>query len=501
MADFKLRPFQQRTVDYVTGWAYTAAQYSRVLLSSPTGSGKTYMQLTVQQQLPYCGIVAPRVEIVLGYLAKLGHDVSSMSQEAAMTLAYEQHWITTPQRLLNQLQAGNCSWKNVRFLQIDEAHHSVADTYQLIDTYFNFIPLIGWTATPYCGSIKASDALTQYWGDPVVCLTYREAADLGYITIPKPKTWPLIDDEIISIRDGQFVISEVNAQIRSRRQMIEAEWGRRFDGSRYDRPIMATFPSVDSMRELLDLKVPFEIVTQDTSFKERQELFQKCLNCEVILGNIEVVSEGVDLPVRVWYDFSPTMSPRMWMQRLGRIMRPGAVGEYICTNRNILRWGFLLEGLFPFEAYKENIDAFGGTPCSRVSMRLSGGFEKLGRFKVIEIPFASGITGYMYKIQASDGAYGADIYAAVVHPASAQVVYVRKTRQGSRYSNWSIIDKLPDDLTGFRTPADGEITIKQKAWWKRSAESFGLDSDVSKVTRQNFDILPILVNTKRRIIW
>ncbi len=174
------------------------------------------------------------------------------------------------------------------------------------------------------------------------------------------------------------------------------------------------------------------------------------VNRKALMVQIKVVGEGVDLPLRRLIDAAPTMSPVFWRQRIGRIMRPvngellcpachsnreygppcplchdegrvkEAPPEYIVTNHNLLRHGYLLKGVLPPKAFRDATTAWGPDfkPSRRVVARAAG-LNGLGKFSPSQIPLSDGTFWWMFVLGAPDGSKQ---YAVLVNPAGGDPV-------------------------------------------------------------------------------
>lgn len=472
----------------------------RLCIASPTGTGKSLMQLYVQSKLSDCWIITPKYEIMLGMLDKLGHK-TTVSKQKLEALAFK-HRICTPIKFRNLLMKGTAiRCKSVLF---DEGHHHNAETYTDLDALLQ-VPSVAYTASPYRGSPKSTKVFRDLWGPPLWAITYPEAAEQGYINIPKCVTLPLVDDDIISIVNGEFQLESVTSMYKNRLEDITRLIV-------LDKPTMVSLPGIDMINAMeaycTKHGIPSNVVTADTDVYMRQEAFRRCIACHSVLLQINVVSEGVDLPIRRLIDCSPTMSPVKWIQQFGRITRPSTdIAEYICTNRNMQRHAYLLEGCLPLEVVVQSQIVF--PPPQRQGVRVMG-LECIGKFQPIELPLASGIQGSIYCVASADPNNSSNIinYAAIVHPAVLEPIWavqikVKKefntelNRWNIEYGDWERCEQ-PPDLQGFKSLPSSPITEKMKAWWKRSAKFYGLDSNAD-VTRKNFQSLPLLKDLKLRL--
>lgn len=487
------RPYQQAAIDHAVAFLRNAGPGDKQLYASPTGSGKTLMQLGVVAELPGGYIISPTDDILAGFAAKIGKP--GESKESLERLGYY-----TPIRLRNQLMKGTV--QPPPYLIIDESHHADAETYRLIDLLCADVPAVGFTATPYRGTAKSTAEFRKRWGPAVTIITLQECVKEGYTAFPDCSVIPLMDDDVIEVRNGEFVVEQVNEQCEGVTGRLLGELDRLYGGTVPDRPTMLSMPTVYAAdlygRVLRESGFPVEVVTGET--KTRAKAFQRVVDCKATLVQVNVVSEGVDLPLRRCIDMAPTLSPVRFMQgRIGRITRPVPADEpppeYICTNRNLLRHAYLLEGLLPVAVYKKAADAFPGQ-SSRRSVRVLG-FEGLGRFTTTDIPLHGGLTGTLVAITSTDNGVVTE-YAAIASPLHQDVLYAERRNvrkpDGTAYGEWKRIEEIPEITTGFSSLAAREITPAQLRWWVNAARFYGLDKDAVPNTRQ-FASLPILKQT------
>lgn len=491
-----LHPFQQAGSDYAVKWASTATQGDTLLLSSPTGTGKSYVLSDIRRRLkldPHeVYLIAPNDDILAGFAAKAGISIPDGTDPKRIL---EPLGYYTPMRLRNLLLAGDIPQPD--FLLIDESHHAEAETYKLLDELSNRCPRIGITATPYRGTPKSTAEFLKAWGDPVQLITIPEACASGYMTFPRIEVVPLLDDDILEVVNGEFRVSNTEEQLTNclgrAMAVVTPHFGKR--------PMMMAMPSVYSARlyteELNRIGLTSVCVTGESSARERKEAFDSCISCASILVQVKVVSEGVDLPVRVLVDMAPHISPVAFLQQFGRITRPTEEPPlYIGTNRNILRHAYLLQGSVPASTYAQ-VEALFGGPSSRQNPRALG-FESLGKFTSSEVPLANGTTGQCVVVSAVSTSGVVTEYAAVASPLHADVLYAkRENTRGSYGAKWEQIPCIPNLSKGFSSVGKGELTPKQLSWWIRSARYYGLDDTVVP-NRRSFNVLPILVDTRFR---
>lgn len=496
---FMLRDYQELAVDDIAAFFAAAVPGSRRLYSSPTGTGKSVILLAAQERagVDTCPIITPSLEIIRGMLEKQGLD--PWFGETALLRDAEAWNIWTPVRYRNRL--ADALVPRPKRLLVDEAHHDEANTYEQIHAYVGDRPVAGVTATPFRGTPKSTAEFHKTWGDEVYqILSYSQAAERGYINFPRIEVLPLVDDDQLTVTNGEIQAKAAGQAAISRLDDLVGHCRAFVADGLWNLSTMFSFPSTDSVAAARSCftaaGLPCCVVTGDTSQAERQQAFAACVNRTAALLQIQVVSEGVDLPIRRLIDVSPTLSPVRWLQQIGRIMRPwSGQSEYICTNRNLLRHCYLLDGLVP-DSTVAAAQKVWEKPSNRDGLSRAIGLEAIGRFKATELPLRNGVTGLMYNLCRVEGTTRYE-YAALCHPCRAEVLYAARVSETDKWGKWKKIDALPD-MTGFASAPVSSVSEKQEAWWRQSAGRVGLDPD-AKVTRKNFAALPILAHTGERL--
>src|SRR6516165_1786384 len=493
----ELRDYQKVAADFAVDFLRTAGPGEKRLLAAPTGSGKSLILAAVQGRLgPDTVVMTPRVEIIYGFLDKMGHDLAGLGARRVVELA-ERTGIVTPIRLRNLLAGGHIA--HPRRLLVDEVHHFTAQTYREIELLLNHVPMVGFTATPFRGTPRGTAELLGFWGDVHWILTEEQAVRRGVVAVPRCRVVGLVDDDLLDTSSGDIQVTPAGDAIRSRLDDLVGLCRPMVAGAHWDRPTMLTFPTVDSAADAAGrfaaAGLPTVLVTGDTPAERRQEAFREVVARRAALIHVNVVSEGVDLPeLRRGIDCRPTLSPVLWLQTFGRIRRSVGLGEappeYLCTNRNLARHAYLLEGILPTAAVAEAQAAF-STAGKRAGIRVVG-LEGLGRFRATELPLAGRLTGTKYAFSALQDNQVIE-YAVLLHPARLQpIVATRRNRvrpDGARaYGRWQPLPELPAITEGFASLPPSELTDRQRAWWRRDAARRGLDPDAA-VNRRNFAAL------------
>lgn len=478
--DVTLRKEQLDAVTRAVKFLKRAKPGRRLLFGSATGTGKSYVELEILSRVPGGVLLSPSLDIIAGHLAKLGHKITDAMSDDTIRKTAAAHSIYTPIYFRNRLVAGDM--EPPAYILWDEAHHHNSESWGDVSLLCD-CPEVGFTATPYRGTMKGTLDFRAVWGEVHWIYDYPTAVAKGFVSLPETFTVPLLDDDIIEVDRGEFQVKSVEAATRSR--FIEAS--RLINETPLDRATMICCPTVATAQELAELIDDAVVVTGDTSRADRLRAYHDLTHCRKKLIQVAVVGEGVDLPVRRIIDLSPTMSPVVFVQRFGRLTRPGGESIYIATNRNLLRHAYALQGVIPAAevAQSQAVLGLGTRNGSRVF-----GLEGLGRFKANPLPLRSGMSGELYLLENSDKKGTIKQFACVLHPLHAEPLWATRTNVTGTYGDWTLVD-APQGFVGFASGNGSAVTEKQMAWWKKSAAKYGLDPE-HKPNRRTFAALPVL---------
>lgn len=498
-----LRPYQQRVVDRAVAFTLDPSPLRRILFASPTGTGKGTIQLAIQSSLSSCWILTPSLEVLRGYLERRGVDPAGMSGDQLAT-AGELMQITTPTRFRNRILTGDYSPPAV--VIYDEVHHAVSGN-EVAGTLFAVAPgavWLGFTATAYRGSPRGTQALREDWGPPEVVLTVPEAIKAGWMSCPTFEIVPLVDDDVLKVEAGEFVVKAADTLVGSRVEAIAD-----LVAERWDRPTAVAVPGSEAAELLCEALgrrgVVARWVNQSTKTRDRQEAYEDCKHMRAVLVDIATLTEGVDFPwLAQLIDAQPTVSPVRWMQRLGRIMRPKDERPvYITVCRNLERHAYLMQGAVPREVFVEAQTAF-EQPSKRSTARVVG-LEAASKFKVIELPLIGGATGLMYTLQSTDRDTAKQTeYVILMDPSSpAPICASRVNGFDDRYQRvwgrWAEC-QVPSDFTGYATSKRAvAASEKQLRAWSNLGPSRGLDPGASDLTSRQVAALFVLKDIGRRL--
>ena len=215
----ELRPYQSDVIEEFHG-AVTAGS-KRIILVSPTGSGKTIIAANIIRTITRAQksvlVLAHRREIIAQTVAKLrmaGID-PGIIMAGVKPRPLELVQVASIQTLsVRSQRTGSMDLPPADVVSIDEAHHAPARTYrQVIDAYPNAI-LLGLTATPCRGDGRG---LGGIFDTLIECPQVATLIDQRFLVATR--TYAPIDPDLggVQTRRGDYVEGELADRMRSRR--------------------------------------------------------------------------------------------------------------------------------------------------------------------------------------------------------------------------------------------------------------------------------------------
>ena len=177
-----LRPYQSDVITEIND--AVAAGKRRIILTAPTGSGKTVIAADIIDTGTRAGkrilVLAHRREIIQQTAAKLAQhkiypgivmaEVKSRPRELVQLASIQTLWIRAKQKKISLPPA---DW-----IIVDECHHAPAMTYTAVINSYPEAVLLGLTATPCRGDGRGLGGIFETM---VECPQVPELIELGYL--------------------------------------------------------------------------------------------------------------------------------------------------------------------------------------------------------------------------------------------------------------------------------------------------------------------------------
>ena len=372
----KLRPYQTAAIGALR--VALAEGHTKLLLCSPTGSGKTVMLGEIARSAISRGkkvlILASRRDLIrqpFCRLAEMGISVDDMSvvmsgtpDEVGQVLIVgaraedctsdEQLWRCFARRrpgapITIASRDTLLSWgtyPDADIIIVDEAHETVGAGFQQIlqqEKYKKAI-VIGPTATPTRrGKLK----LASYFTFMHVVSTYEKLAAEGYLVIPRMfGAWRLPDLSAIRAKGGDYDPDELEGYFMQDGLVgdIVEHWEKQARDKttfvfactrRHSKAIAKAF--CDKGYDAVHVDSSMPVAKRDAIIEGAKK------GSPQIVCNVDICAQGTDVKnVKCVIMARPTMSLRLFLQQVGRGSRPWKGEEFILLDHagNILRHGF-----------------------------------------------------------------------------------------------------------------------------------------------------------------
>ena len=314
-----------------------------VMMQMPTGTGKTVVLASIVKQYlnrdADCSvlIVAHRIELIEQtgtFLNHFGIDYGVIAG-GKRPAVLKRVMVASVQTLSKNLDIG----LSPSLVVIDEAHHALAKTYQMLWTAWPEAKFLGLTATPYRMS---GDGFTDLFEVLVDSWSVKQFIADGWLS---PYDYYSIrpdseeQQEIDSLKkrgaDGDFHMKELREKLDVRpsiERLFEA-----FERFAFDKKgiiYAIDIAHAEHIAEFYRLQgVKAVAISSKTPAKERAEVIRtfRDENRIQILVSVDLFSEGFDCPDVEFIQMArPTLSLAKYLQMVGRGLRP-CHGKQCCT--------------------------------------------------------------------------------------------------------------------------------------------------------------------------
>ena len=303
----------------------------RILLVSPTGSGKTVTMTQLCQLFNNAGLactfMAPRRELIKQISKKLTeqgirHGVI-LAGHPGQSLYATNQVASIDTLLARAVRRDRLVLPHADVVFVDEAHLSVTVARQTLFRMYPQAVLIGVTATP---SRKDGRPLKLLYDRMIQATSVRDLIEQGYLSQYRLFAPATVDVSGLHTRMGDYVTSEAAELVNKPRITGDAisHYRRHCDGARaivfavsieHSKAIAAAFNAEG---------IPALHIDGNTDGGLRDAMMQDFRDGRVrVLTNVDLFGEGMDVPaIEAAILLRPTQSLAMYLQQVGRALRP-----------------------------------------------------------------------------------------------------------------------------------------------------------------------------------
>lgn len=329
----KLRPYQEEARQAVENkWA---AGDKRTLLVLPTGCGKTIVFASVAEDCVRNGdrvlILAHRGELLDQAADKIfkstGLRCATEKAEHSCLGSWFRVTVGSVQTLMRQSRLDRFSPDYFNTIIIDEAHHSISDSYQRVLKYFSEAKVLGVTATPDRGDMKN---LGQVFDSLAYEYNLPQAIREGYLSPIKALTVPLqMDLTGVGIQSGDFKAGDLGTALDPYLEQIAAEMKKVC----VNRKTVVFLPLVKTSQKFRDILNThgFRAAEVNGESLDRAKILEDFDSGRYnVLCNSMLLTEGWDCPsVDCVVVLRPTKVRSLYSQMVGRGTRLSPGKDYL----------------------------------------------------------------------------------------------------------------------------------------------------------------------------
>ena len=344
-----LRDYQQRAVNDVS--AEFASGTKNILLTAPTGSGKTKIAAGFINTLPetaktfYLTNNSELVKQTMDQLNDIGMNVARadyLHWKPNDPMPVAKTIITSPTVFLNR---DGCSLATENdYLIVDECHHAPAASWRsVIDNFPGHV--LGLSATPQ--RLDPNESFEGLFDKLIVNSQPKELIDAAHLSDPITYTRRNRQELIVGYthENSEYVASEIYRRTEQTILTDKAiEWWIEKTNGNY-KSIFYCLTKVHAYtleRKLIALGISAIAVTDDTKKSQREQIMKDFKDgIYTCLLNVTIYTEGVDCPdANCGVLLRPTESLTLYLQMVGRIMRVSDQRPIILdATDNTLRFG------------------------------------------------------------------------------------------------------------------------------------------------------------------
>ena len=332
-----LRPHQiEAKAKIFDAWS----KYDSVMLQMPIGTGKTYLFTSLINDIINTYkmahkdikilIVAHRTELldqISATLNKFGiaHGFIQGSREQYL---WKRVQVGSIMSLLTDKNYYNVCRQKFDYIIVDEAHHSLADTYIRLFGLFPNAKKLGVTATPWRLNHESFLSLYQYLiVSPQISwfINNNLLSDFDYVSIKQDSEVQRLVDKSEVVNTGEFSNVDLdntfnNQRIRSKLYESYLQFANGRKGiiyainKRHAAKIAELYSSHGVKAMAIDCDTPRDV---------RQEMISAFKSGEIsVLVNVDIFTEGFDCPDVNFIQLArPTKSLSLYLQQVGRGLR------------------------------------------------------------------------------------------------------------------------------------------------------------------------------------
>lgn len=317
-----LRLYQSAALDAIR--AHLRAGVRRVLLVSPTGSGKT----TIAAALIHAAEVRRSRSVFLAHRKELIDQCSARLDSLGVQhgIVMAKHRRYRPLELTQVASVQTLARRELppaEIVIVDEAHHARAGTYGKILDAYPHAAIVGLTATPWR---QDGRGLGELFRAIVVAATPVQLLADGYLVPLDGFAYDNPDLSDVPISHGEYAEGALGAAVDRPKILgnIVEKYQAQAGGSRAVVFAATVKHSLHLLERFRGAGIAAEHLDGTTSRLEREAILARLASGQArVVCNVGVLTEGFDCPALTTCILArPTRSLTLMLQMIGRVLRP-----------------------------------------------------------------------------------------------------------------------------------------------------------------------------------
>lgn len=352
----KLRDYQEKAI--INSRISFSKGFSRILIYLATGGGKSVIFGQLISNLfkkdKKIVFVIKRRQLIF----QARNHLESWGIHCGIIMGSEKMDITAPVQICSidtvnaRAKKGEIDFlKDFDFVVVDECHDTTADNYRSFFCFLEGIPYdkseflydldkyfkktyFGLTATPF----EVGNKVQDFWQEVVKPIEVHELRDRGFLTNAKVMMSHTVDTSSLKKTfSGDYKTADAFDLMKDKRIVGNVVDEYKKHGNNKAAILFAV--NIEHSKLMAgafnDAGIPAIHCDQATKQKDRDEAIRKLQDGEIrVLCNVNIFSTGVDIPqAEVGIMARPTASEILYIQQLGRLLRPFKICKKCGTER------------------------------------------------------------------------------------------------------------------------------------------------------------------------
>lgn len=377
---FSLRRYQVRAIEHVLACAARGTR--RLLVVAPTGAGKATIAADLARtwalhQMRVLFVAHRRELIRQAYDRFVVHGVPE--DDVGVIMASDPHRRPGAHVQVASIDTLRARTKPAADVVIhDECHRALAQSFRDLAAEYPDALHLGFTATPFRADGRG---LGDAYGELFVVATPRELIEQGFLVEPRVFTVPADkrpDLSRVRVKRGDYDEKALAAAMDQSPLVgnIVEHWKKHAQGLRTFAFATSVAHSKHIVERFVAAGIAAEHLDANSAVDERDAVLARLARGEtLVLANVGLFAEGTDVPsVKCAILARPTKSTGLYLQQVGRILRPWSGVNAVVLDHG----GCVLEHGLPQEDRAFSLDSKprrARDPGAGPPVRVCGGCE------------------------------------------------------------------------------------------------------------------------------